>query len=270
MTKKISIFILLLFLISIFSIGVQAMEEEEVPETQSLVEEQPPEETESTVEEPTSDTLVIEAESVAIISDGVGEVDTFVEIVQTEEGITEVSAHTTAKATADWMHLISRIYAQGKRVKGGGEATLITQSHEEGYVGVQIITNAMENGMYSVEVISEVIGSGIGETFAWVWADNIDENSVQTISQVSSSNDYISGYVFGHSDAERYWHFKKQAILNCYDGVDESGFKTCQRAVYNMEILIDDNSKNQTVFESKYNLTETVRIRDLLINLSRN
>lgn len=239
MTRKVPIIILLLFMTSIFSIVAQADE--------------------------TND-LVAEAESVAVVSDGVSGVEASVEIGQGDDGVSEASAHTSAIAVAEQMHLTSRAFAQGKQVKGGGEAKLTSPQDKEGYVSVSVITNAMEHGVYSIEVVAEVIGNGIGETLAWVWADNKDN---VVVSQAPPQNDFISGYIFGHSDSERYWHFKKQALLNCYDGVNESGFKICARAVYNMEILLDRNGENQTTFELKYGLNETIRIRDMLINISR-
>ncbi len=183
------------------------------------------------------------------------------------------SAISTADAsvTGENIHIFTTAYGQGTRVDGGGYA-VGELGESEGWI--QIRTILLPNNFYGMWVTSEVLGGSFGTVSAWVqaWSNIFSESPADSNRQSSVLESDISGrggYIFGHSDTERYWHFKKQALLNCYDGVEETGFKTCQRAVYNMEILINEHSRNQTEFETKYNLSDTIRIRDMLINLSK-
>lgn len=175
-----------------------------------------------------------------------------------------------ASVTGENVHVFTTVYGQGTRIDGGGYA-VGELGQSEGFI--QIRTILLPNNFYGMWVTAEVLGGSFGAVSAWVqaWSDIFSESpaaSRRKSSMLESDIDGRGGYIFGHSDSERYWHFKKQALLNCYDGVNETGFKTCTRAVYNMEVLLDQNGENQTTFESKYNLTETIRIRAILVNLT--
>jgi hypothetical protein len=172
-----------------------------------------------------------------------------------------------ASVTGENIHVFTTVYAQGTHVNGGGYA--VGDESSQGYI--QIRTILLPNNFYGMYVTSEIIGGTFGAVYAWVQArsDIFSESPSEAQRQSSmlgSDLDNKGLYIFGHSDAERYYHFKKQALLNCYDGVDDTGFATCQRAVYNMEYLLDINGENQTNFEYKYNLTEVIRIGDLLLS----
>lgn len=286
----------ILFILIVLSSGVLAEEESNVIPAEPAVssDESSPNTDGGTTETNAVDVpIVISAASEATISEGSAEVSAEVGIDTDGDGITVVIANsgttedgyyssamagttdsaydayvsTSAEAEGKEMVLESIAHAEGNKIKAGGSSKL----EGTGGATVEIITDTISSGLYRVTVISRVIGTGIGETYAWAWAEferleNSGGNSNNNA--VSTSNNMIGGYIFGHSDAERYWHFKKQAISNCYDGVNESEFNTCARAVYNMEVLLDRNGETQSTFEYKYGLNKTIEMRSILINLS--
>lgn len=150
-------------------------------------------------------------------------------------------AGSAGTAVGDLIYLFSQSTAIGKNVYAEGEAK-VTAS-QSAFARVMTQTIPLENGLYQISVQATANGvedaSGTVYTIAWAIYPPVQEESV--IVQHRS----FSGFIFGHSDIERYLHFKNQ--LNSNDT------NITQRAKYWLETLTwTDYALTQQQFEQKY------------------
>lgn len=148
-------------------------------------------------------------------------------------------AGSAGTAVGDLIYLFSQSTAIGKNVYAEGEAK-VTAS-QSAFARVMTQTILLENGLYQISVQATANGvedaSGTVYTIAWAIYPPVQPVIVQHRS--------FSGFTFGHSDVERYLHFKNQ--LNSNDT------NITQRAKYWLETLTwTDYALTQQQFEQKY------------------
>lgn len=155
-------------------------------------------------------------------------------------------AGSAGTAVGDLIYLFSQSTAIGKNVYAEGEAK-VTAS-QSAFARVMTQTILLENGLYQISVQATANGvedaSGTVYTIAWAIYPPVQEESV-IVEPVIVQHRSFSGFIFGHSDIERYLHFKNQ--LNSNDT------NITQRAKYWLETLTwTDYALTQQQFEQKY------------------
>lgn len=176
-----------------------------------------------------------------------------------------IVAMSQASAKGEEIHLLSQASAQGVNVHGEGKASVIGK---ETISVAQVVIDKISESINRITVIVEAFAQGdaSGDTYVFAYADDgitqgnndaTQSNAVQ--GAVQGSPVFSGGFVFGKSDAERYYHFKNQANLNCPGKDDETNY-TCHRAKYYLDIITNDNRLNETQFEHKYTLENVIKM----------
>lgn len=178
-------------------------------------------------------------------------------VIGTKDFVIAYSAATTTLTSSpqEPIHLKSKSSASGRYVFGEGS------SPEKSKISVTYET--LSESLRRINVFAESTVPGFLWTFAWA-SDTISYEEFKEKQEphpsVPETPAFRGGWIFGHSDVERYWHFKNQAYANCIDGSNETQFKVCQRSVYNMEVILNGHRINQTMFELKYPMKELLRV----------
>lgn len=151
-------------------------------------------------------------------------------------------AGSAGTAVGNLIALFSRSIAVGRNVYAEGSATITASQMAS--AGVMTQTMPLENGLYQITV--QAVGSGEGDATGTVytiaWAIEDPPASIHPVARPTA----ISGFVFGHSDIERYLHFKNQLATS-------NDTNITNRAKYWLEVLPwTEYGMTQQEFEDKY------------------
>lgn len=191
------------------------------------------------------------------------------------DGNNVVIAQSMADAKGREISLFSKAYATGKIVHGEGSVTVTGEATQS---NVDAITEKIREGLYRVTVT--VAGYGYssdggasGNTYALAWAVDPDPIQLVLIQPPRPVVQPFFGWIFGKSDAERYYAFKYQIVKHNRLAMADNNTNdtaTYKHAIYWRDVILNDYGLNASQFEHKYTLQEVIALDPELVKPANN